>query len=443
MHNSTSYRYIHLVSARFVVLVVGWLCLSLTPLTSYSFFSSTQIAPEQSFQASQLALTTLPDGLSGTVTPEMSATVLVPITTTVGSIAAHHDVRVTAATGDFCSSLRLSATTSAGTAIPTTPAGGFASDTVETFGDWSLDFALTAGATVAEEAICQLTFTVLTWQSNLQRGAGFVDEADFAVTVTFVSESESTAAVVLNEVFARPETGANFPLDREWIELFNAGTESADVEGWSFGEIWGGSEQQHVISVNNTCESGSIVGFARLVEAGATTLLEPGDFLLVEPCSGQSRISASDEIITLYNAAGELVSSFGYGSISVGQAWARVPDGTGEWVEQAPTPGVTNVLPARGGGTQGATDNDAEMFSLAAAEDEYEQTAANKEDPSAPEATDLIDSESYRVREAEYDITVGEDGAGGDTSSDTAEDESGSTREHELVVTEEVIETDL
>jgi hypothetical protein len=140
----------------------------------------------------------------------------------------------------------------------------------------------------------------------------------------------------------------------DWIELYNAGDEPVALEGWRIAD-------------------GNADGTPRLAEAvafpaGAT--LEPGAFLFVladlggdalpgwqtaclEPAVPQCLhvawgISRADgDTITVLDAADGVVTQAVYPPDAVpdGQTWGRLPDGTGDFAPNAPTPFAVNRAP--------------------------------------------------------------------------------------------------
>ena len=355
--NTTSYH----TSALVLAWVLIWWIL---PLSAYGFFSRTQTAPEQTLSAGILALTPVTVSTNAViVAPNSTALSEVTVETQSGSIAAHYDIVSTNVTGalDFCQELFVEIESPDGL-LMTSPAQAVDSGAQATFGTLELTFSTTYNSVINNDATCVVEFMVETWNEQVGKGNGFVDSVTFSIPVHFAltatgnggtadpndDDPQSTVGtstgVIINEIFAGPNSDADFPLNTEWIELYNTSAVPVDVEDWSFGEIWAGSEQLHTISVTNTCNPGSVVGFARPVFNTDGTVIPAGGFLLVEPCSGQLRISVSGDTITLYNADGVQQDQVQYGSIPRGQALARVPDGDSDFVIQNPTPNETNCI---------------------------------------------------------------------------------------------------
>ena len=330
-----------------VILAVGLL---LYPLSAWGFFSGEQAASGQTFSAGFLSLEDVDPPNTLTVTPDGATSTNFTIQTAGGSVPAQYDLAVTGTSasgdGDLCAALEMSVTAPSGL-LGTSTVSGYQSPAQSVFGDWELTFSTKYEPADGNGSACTIIFLADTWNEQMYKGAGFVDQQEFTLTVQYGETSGAsitTSTVVLNEIYAASGSTLDEPFNTEWVELFNLGTETVDVEGWSIGELWSDNEQLHNISVANTCEPGALVGYARPVQDTDDTSIEPGGFLVIEPCSGQSRIASGGDTISLYNAENELQDTVTYQSLASGQALARVPDGDGTWEKQQPTPNATNVL---------------------------------------------------------------------------------------------------
>ncbi|MDX9720113.1 MAG: lamin tail domain-containing protein [Myxococcota bacterium] len=132
--------------------------------------------------------------------------------------------------------------------------------------------------------------------------------------------------VVLNEVVSQAANGAS-----DWIELFNRDVQAAELSGYQLSDstsTW-------------------------LFPSG--TLLQPGDYLVIEADgSGDGlhasfQLSASGELLSLANAAGEAVDAVELPAMVEGQSFGRIPNGTGPFrLLSQPSKGSVNLeeLPA-------------------------------------------------------------------------------------------------
>jgi hypothetical protein len=140
------------------------------------------------------------------------------------------------------------------------------------------------------------------------------------------------AKLVLNELVSGNETGATDEADQneDWIELVNIGDAAADLSGWSLTDALGEKDPWP------------------FPDAQA---LNPGERLLVwadedvddGAYHADFKLSGDGETLNLLNAEGEVVDSVSFPALNDDQAYARLPDGEGDWaLSDTPTPGATN-----------------------------------------------------------------------------------------------------
>jgi hypothetical protein len=124
----------------------------------------------------------------------------------------------------------------------------------------------------------------------------------FATTtsVTKGTGNDCSVAVKLNEI----ESSGGVPGD--WVELYNAGTNPADVSGWRFLD----NDDTHV---------------AYVIPAG--TSIAPGAFLVLEEADFGFGLGGA-ETARLYDAAGTLVESYAW-TAHAPTSYGRCPDGSG------------------------------------------------------------------------------------------------------------------
>jgi len=175
--------------------------------------------------------------------------------------------------------------------------------------------------------------------------------------------------IVLNEFLPNPDDGANglfFGDDNdsdipngEWVELYNNGNVSQDVVGWYVVDASGGAGNTVVISNTNTDTGGTII---------------PANGWLVVYLQKQILDNPNGDTVNLYTNLDVLVDSYTYsdhdfceneptpgnsnntstpsGAGSCGppnpaappnKSFARIPDGTGAFVDPIPTPGAPNI----------------------------------------------------------------------------------------------------
>lgn len=413
-----------------VILAVGLL---LYPLSAWGFFSGEQAASGQTFSAGFLSLEDVDPPNTLTVTPDGATSTNFTIQTAGGSVPAQYDLAVTGTSasgdGDLCAALEMSVTAPSGL-LGTSTVSGYQSPAQSVFGDWELTFSTKYEPADGNGSACTIIFLADTWNEQMYKGAGFVDQQEFTLTVQYGETSGAsitTSTVVLNEIYAASGSTLDEPFNTEWVELFNLGTETVDVEGWSIGELWSDNEQLHNISVANTCEPGALVGYARPVQDTDDTSIEPGGFLVIEPCSGQSRIASGGDTISLYNAENELQDTVTYQSLAFGQALARVPDGDGTWEKQQPTPNATNVL---------INTQSFGMFAMTDGDNLFDQEVLDSEQKDKKKEDGIKDEEELKEEE-EQEEEIEEEGNEEEGKEETEQEEGKEEKaEHGRVETE-------
>jgi hypothetical protein len=145
------------------------------------------------------------------------------------------------------------------------------------------------------------------------------------------SDVSSAAQVVINELMASNTTTAA-DQDGEyddWVELFNTGNQTADLSGWALSDDPLKPEKW---------------------KFAAGTTLAPGAYLIVwcdengmqTGLHANFKLSASGETVWLRDAAGTVVQEVFFGEQTTDKGLARIPNGTGNFVVQAPTFNANN-----------------------------------------------------------------------------------------------------
>jgi hypothetical protein len=174
-------------------------------------------------------------------------------------------------------------------------------------------------------------------------------------------EPKPESNVVLNEFLPNPhgiEYGFDFGNDSsdmpqgEWVELYNNDNVKHDLTGWYIRDELDSESHQIFINSENTNL--------------ATTTIEANGWLVVY--MNKAFFNNGGDTVRLFNANDELVDSHNYDnsnycdleptpgeenvdnpsgsctSVPENKAFARIPDGTGDWVDPIPTPGQANRL---------------------------------------------------------------------------------------------------
>ena len=134
--------------------------------------------------------------------------------------------------------------------------------------------------------------------------------------------AEALGSVVINEVESDDPNGGN-----DWLELYNAGEEAVDLNGYFVTDD---------------------KGLERLTEGATTplpegTVLEPGAVLVLEDSIDFDFGLGKEDTVTLYTSEQAVADTYSY-SGHAGGTYSRVPDGVGEFVDQAATKGALNVV---------------------------------------------------------------------------------------------------
>ena len=149
-------------------------------------------------------------------------------------------------------------------------------------------------------------------------------------------------SVVLNEFLPNPDGDDNASMpDGEWVELYNNNSFDVDVAGWY---LYDNNDSQSLeITLSNSDNNNNIL------DAGETIV--PAHGWLVVYMNGEYNDwlnNIGGDSVRLYNDEidiGILIDSYTYVSDALsGKSYARIPDGTGSWVDPVPTPGTSNVL---------------------------------------------------------------------------------------------------
>ena len=148
--------------------------------------------------------------------------------------------------------------------------------------------------------------------------------------------------IVLNEFLPNPDCEDNALMpDGEWVELYNNDSFNIDVAGWY---LYDNNDSQSLkIALSNSDNNSNIL------DTGETVV--PAHGWLVVYVNGKYDDwlnNTGGDSVRLYNneiSTGMLIDSHTYISNALsGKSYARIPDGTGAWVDSIPTPGTPNKV---------------------------------------------------------------------------------------------------
>jgi len=140
---------------------------------------------------------------------------------------------------------------------------------------------------------------------------------------------QATGPAALNELVASNTTGLTDTSGDtpDWVELANTSSSEVDLTGWFLSDD-AGNPNRHALDGLTLPADGYLI----LLASGDTTL--GGDHL-------PFKLSAEGEQLVLSSPDG-IVDAVNYGPQEADVAYARLPDGDGEWAAATPTPGAAN-----------------------------------------------------------------------------------------------------
>ena len=172
--------------------------------------------------------------------------------------------------------------------------------------------------------------TLVRVRSRSTRLALILCAAALAAPAPGLVAASTGQSVVLNEINCE---------GTDWVELVNTADETVDVSGW-------------LLTDDPLTQNPPRADHRYLFPASTT--IAAGAKLVVERVPGgiPFGISCGNDTVRLADgAAGSLIDVFAVPLPAVpGDTWGRYPDGTGEWVETAPTKGSVNEPSSGGGG---------------------------------------------------------------------------------------------
>ncbi|MGI6216117.1 MAG: lamin tail domain-containing protein [Coriobacteriales bacterium] len=142
-----------------------------------------------------------------------------------------------------------------------------------------------------------------------------------ALAQTNAEPMDSTSTVAINEVESSDANGGN-----DWVEIYNYGTTDVDISGW------------FVVDDGGTARL--TAGETTALPSGTT--LAPGEVMVLEENVNFTFGLGKQDEVTLYDANQNMIDSYSWTAHATG-TYARVPDGSGAFVDQDPSKGVINI----------------------------------------------------------------------------------------------------
>ncbi|MDD5739058.1 MAG: TasA family protein [Candidatus Pacebacteria bacterium] len=202
---------------------------------------------------------------------------------------------------------------------------------------------------------CNFNIDFIAWQDNLASSSqGFFDIETINNTI-----NSGVWGVVLNEFLPNPngfEYGFDFGEDGdsmpkgEWVELYNNDNFNHDLTGWYIQNI--DNHRIYITTANTDLATTTITPYSFLVVYMNQAILNNSETETV------SLFDDSDDVKDLYTysnseycqleptegEANTTTPTGSCGGVPGNKSYARIPDGTGNWVDPIPTPGISNIL---------------------------------------------------------------------------------------------------
>lgn len=247
------------------------------------------------------------------------------------------------------------------------------------------------------------------------------------------SSEEADGEVVLNEILPNPiEADNQEGLDGEWVELYNLSSQPIDVKNWKIVDRAGNTI---VISSANTHTASTLIGANGsgsewlVVFMNGAVLNNDGDTVMLVDSSGTIRDTYQYKSAKDRDPEDDPEATPGEenkldGDIEdEGKSHARIPDGTGEWVDPIPTPGGPNKLApseedALSDSHVDSSENDRDTGGV----DALEQNGSENADNSENTVGDFSAEEEESTQEEDSENVSTDDGGGTIDESHTSAD---------------------
>ncbi len=208
---------------------------------------------------------------------------------------------------------------------------------------------------------CNFKFLFEGWQDNMGSfgEGGFTDTEEIESVIKVGNWDQS---VVLNEILPNPEgNDSQAGLQGEWVEFYNNGSSSIDMTGWYIKDDTG--NVRGTVGPASTYNGQVVIGSKESYYKWLVLFING------------SWLNNDGDTVELYNPQGILQDSYTYQGSATdddedsnntpggdnqnpagdeeqgneGKSYARIPDGTGGWVDPVPTPGGPNKLEQENG----------------------------------------------------------------------------------------------
>lgn len=201
-------------------------------------------------------------------------------------------------------------------------------DVTDTFSEGTYDIGLGGGDSVRLYDNTETLIDSYTWSEHASYNgdnalASYGRYPDGTGSFVLMPETKGTAnswyapEVVINEVESNGD-------DTDWVEIYNNGTTTVDISGWYI------------------LDNDPVGHAAETTPLPEGTSLSPGEYFVFDQNTNFTFGLGKEDSVTLYNKDGVVIASYSWNGHAEG-TYSRVPDGTGEFVDQAATKGSTNA----------------------------------------------------------------------------------------------------
>jgi len=162
-----------------------------------------------------------------------------------------------------------------------------------------------------------------------------VKAKDAAPNMSLLGTGSTTTngpTVIINEILVDP-TGADSATkpNGEWIELYNNASYDIDVTRWALYD----NDNSHELSISSSNTN-----------TGSTVIPTKGFLVIYKNGDTDFSLNNTTDTVRLFNktisSGGILVDTYTYTSVTTNKSFARIPDGTGAWIDPKATPGEKN-----------------------------------------------------------------------------------------------------
>ncbi|OHA88894.1 MAG: signal peptidase I [Candidatus Zambryskibacteria bacterium RIFCSPHIGHO2_02_FULL_43_14] len=363
----------------FIFFGIGLIFTGFSGTTSY--FSDAESSSGSVFDAGILDIILSNTGFEGVISNSTSdeSQFQTNVSLVVGSLPTQYTVEYEKTGGDdsLCDALALSATSDVLSYSGALSA--FSVGTTVDFGLWDFAISVLSGQSITGGETCEFDLIYKAWMDGVPsfETSGFRDEERFHISIT----AETIAAsVVINEFLPRPDgplcsdqnnascdasdpdfifdfgTDSSDKPQGEWVELYNLTGAPVNLSGWYTQDASGGMGNTDITNLNTL---------------PATTTIPASGYLVVY--MNKSVWNNTGDTVKLFNASNILQDSYAYTSdydycdliptsgeindeipsdpdgdcvngsnIPSNKSYARIPNGTGSFVDPIPTPGKSN-----------------------------------------------------------------------------------------------------